>query len=218
MQFITFTIYLYIIMFNPYRLHPWHGVEIGAEAPAVVTAYIEITPSDTVKYEIDKASGILKVDRPQMYSNVVPALYGFIPQTYCKEEVALHCMLKTKRVGIEGDGDPLDILVLTEHRIEHGDILVQAKPIGGLLMIDQNQADDKIIAVLQQDSMYSHYNDLSELPEGIITRLKHYFLTYKRAPEGSQPIEIPHVYGRDDAYAVIQASQKDYEKWYPTNV
>lgn len=205
-------------MFNPYRLHPWHGVEIGAEAPRVVTAFIEITPSDTVKYEIDKASGILKVDRPQLYSNVVPALYGFIPQTYCKEEVALHCMLKTKRVGMEGDGDPLDILVLTEHRIEHGDILVQAKPIGGLLMIDQNQADDKIIAVLQQDSMYAHYNDLSELPEGIIMRLKHYFLTYKRAPEGAQPVEIPHMYGREDAYEVIEASRKDYEKWYPTTV
>jgi len=202
-------------MSNRYRYHPWHGVEIGNDAPNIVTSYIEITPSDTVKYEIDKGSGILKVDRPQLYSNVVPALYGFIPQTYCKEEVALHCMLKTKRVGMEGDGDPLDILVLTEHRIEHGDILVQAKPIGGLLMIDQNQADDKIIAVLLQDSMYAHYNDLSELPEGIIMRLKHYFLTYKRAPEGTQPVEIPHVYGREDAYAVIEASQKDYQKWYP---
>ena len=205
-------------MSNRYRYHPWHGVDIGSDAPGIVTAYIEITPSDTVKYEIDKASGILKVDRPQLYSNVVPALYGFIPQTYCKEEVALHCMLKTKRVGMEGDGDPLDILVLTEHRIEHGDILVQAKPIGGLLMIDQNQADDKIIAVLQQDSMYAHYNDLSELPEGILTRLKHYFLTYKRAPEGSQPVEIPHVYGREDAYAVIEASRKDYVKWFPSTV
>jgi inorganic pyrophosphatase len=202
-------------MSNRYRYHPWHGVEIGNDAPNIVTSYIEITPSDTVKYEIDKASGILKVDRPQLYSNVVPALYGFIPQTYCREEVALHCMLKTKRVGMEGDGDPLDILVLTEHRIEHGDILVQAKPIGGLLMIDQNQADDKIIAVLLQDSMYAHYNDLSELPEGIIMRLKHYFLTYKRAPEGTQQVEIPHVYGREDAYAVIEASQKDYQKWYP---
>ena len=202
-------------MSNRYRYHPWHGVDIGRDAPVIVTSYIEITPSDTVKYEIDKASGILKVDRPQLYSNVVPALYGFIPQTYCKEEVALHCMLKTKRVGIEGDGDPLDILVLTEHRIEHGDILVQAKPIGGLLMIDQNQADDKIIAVLQQDSMYAHYNDLSELPEGIITRLKHYFLTYKRSPEGSQPVQIPQVYGREEALQVINASRQDYTNHFP---
>lgn len=205
-------------MFNPYRLHPWHGVEIGAEAPRVITAFIEITPSDTVKYEIDKTSGILKVDRPQLYSNVVPALYGFIPQTYCKEEIASLCMQKTQRTGIDGDGDPLDILILTEHRIEHGDILVKAIPIGGLLMIDQDQADDKIIAVLQQDSMYSHYTDLEQLPEGIVTRLKHYFLTYKHAPEGSQPVEIPHIYGREHAYEVIQASQRDYKKWYPANV
>jgi inorganic pyrophosphatase len=202
-------------MSNPYRFHPWHGVEIGVHAPNVITAYIEITPSDTVKYEIDKPSGILKVDRPQLYSNVVPALYGFIPQTYCKEEIASLCMQKTNRIVMDGDGDPLDILVLTEHRIEHGDILVQAIPIGGLLMIDQNQADDKIIAVLQQDSMYSHFTDLNQLPEGIVTRLKHYFLTYKRAPEGAQPIEIPHIYGREDAFAVIEAAQKDYKKWYP---
>jgi len=202
-------------MSNPYRFHPWHGVEIGTHAPDIVTAYIEITPSDTVKYEIDKPSGILKVDRPQLYSNVVPALYGFIPQTYCKEEIASLCMYKTKRTVMDGDGDPLDILVLTEHRIEHGDILVQAIPIGGLLMIDQNQADDKIIAVLKQDSLYSHYTDLNQLPEGIVTRLKHYFLTYKRAPEGAQPIEIPHIYGREDAYAVIEAAQRDYKKWYP---
>lgn len=202
-------------MSEPFRFHPWHGVEIGAEAPQTVTAYIEITPSDTVKYEIDKPSGILKVDRPQLYSNVVPALYGFIPQTYCKEEVGSLCMHKTLRVGIEGDGDPLDILVLTEHRIEHGDILVQAMPIGGLLMMDQNQADDKIIAVLKQDSLYAHWTDLGQLPEGIITRLKHYFLTYKKAPEGAQPVEIPHVYGREDAYAVIRAAQKDYQKHFP---
>jgi len=202
-------------MDNTYRFHPWHGVDIGPNAPGIVTAFIEITPSDTVKYEIDKSSGILKVDRPQLYSNVVPALYGFIPQTYCKEEIASLCMHKTKRVGMDGDGDPLDILVLTEHRIEHGDILVQAIPIGGLLMIDQNQADDKIIAVLKQDSMYAHYTDLNQLPDGIITRLKHYFLTYKRAPEGTQPIEIPHIYGREEAYAVIEAAQKDYRKWFP---
>ncbi len=201
-------------MTHPFRYHPWHGVETGPNAPNIVTAYIEITPSDTVKYEIDKPSGILKVDRPQLYSNVVPALYGFIPQTYCKEEIASLCMQKTNRSGIDGDGDPLDILVLTEHRIEHGDILVQAMPIGGLLMIDQNQADDKIIAVLRQDSLYSHFTDLHQLPDGIVTRLKHYFLTYKRAPEGAQPVEIPNVYGKEDAFAVIRAAQRDYAKWY----
>lgn len=202
---------------NPiqYKLHPWHGIEIGPGAPELVTAYIEITPSDTVKYEMDKTSGILKVDRPQLYSNVVPALYGFIPQTYCKEEVAEICRKQTGlHEGIEGDGDPLDILVLTEHRIVHGDILVQAIPIGGLKMIDDHQADDKIIAVLKQDGTYTKWNDLFELPESIIERLKHYFLTYKLAPGSVQPVEIPLIYGKKEALEVIEASRRDYEKHF----
>lgn len=202
-------------MTDRYIHHPWHGVDIGSRAPEIVTSYIEITPSDTVKYEIDKASGILKVDRPQQYSNVVPALYGFIPQTYCREQVAALCMAQTGLTGIEGDGDPLDILVLTEHRIAMGNILVQSIPIGGFRMIDKNQADDKIIAVLQQDSMYAHFQDISQLPEGIVNRIKHYFLTYKRSPEGSQPVQIPQVYGREEALQVINASRQDYTNHFP---
>lgn len=199
---------------SKYKSHPWHGVDIGAKAPDIVTAYIEITPSDTVKYEMDKDTGILKVDRPQLYSNVVPALYGFIPQTYCREEVAALCMKQTGLTNMEGDGDPLDILVLTEHRIAHGDILVQAIPIGGLKMIDNNQADDKIIAVLQQDGTYSKWKDLFELPESIITRLRHYFLTYKLAPGALQPVEIPLIYGRAEALEVVEASRRDYRKYF----
>jgi inorganic pyrophosphatase len=195
---------------HPYKLHPWHGVPIGDQAPNVVTSYIEITPSDTVKYEIDKGSGILKVDRPQLYSNVVPALYGFLPQTYCGDAIAALCMQKTGMTQIKGDGDPLDVLILTEHRIVHGDILIQAIPIGGLLMIDKHEADDKIIAVMERDSMYGQYTDFSQLPEGVINRLCHYFLTYKRSVEGIQPVEIPNVYGREDAHAVIRAAQQDY--------
>ena len=200
--------------FNPYKLHPWHGVQTGSNAPDIVTAFIEITPSDTVKYEIDKPSGILKVDRPQLYSNVVPALYGFIPQTYCREEVAAICTRQTGLKNIIGDGDPLDILVLTEHRIMHGDILVQAIPIGGLKMIDNHEADDKIIAVLQQDSTYSKWNDLFDLPEAIVTRLRHYFLTYKLAPGEMQPVEIPYIYGREEALEVIEAARRDYANHY----
>jgi len=204
----------FMIVINKHKSHPWHGVHIGDQAPALVTAYIEITPSDTVKYEMDKASGILKVDRPQLYSNVVPALYGFIPQTYCKDEIAALCMAQTGLTGIEGDGDPLDILVLTEHRIVHGDILVQAIPIGGLKMIDNHQADDKIIAVLQQDGLYTKWKDLFELPESIIIRLKHYFLTYKLVPGKNQPVEIPHMYGREEALNVIKASMRDYKNGF----
>lgn len=201
-------------MNNPFKSHPWHGVPIGDQAPAVVTAFIEITPSDTVKYEIDKASGLLKVDRPQLFSNVVPALYGFIPQTYCKDEIARLCMEQTGMTGIEGDGDPLDILVLTEHRIVRGDILVQAIPIGGLKMIDDHQADDKIIAVLQKDAMYAHIEDIFQLPDAILQRLKHYFLTYKLYPNKAQPVEIPNIYGREEAMKVIEASRKDYAHYF----
>lgn len=199
---------------HQYKSHPWHGIEIGPDAPRIVTAYVEITPSDTVKYEIDKTSGLLKVDRPQLYSNVVPALYGFIPQTYCKEEVAAICIEQTGFKNIVGDGDPLDILILTEHRIVHGDILVQAIPIGGLKMIDDHQADDKIIAVLENDGTYGKWTDLFELPESIIIRLKHYFLTYKLLPGSVQPVEIPLVYGREDARKVIEASRIDYRNYF----
>lgn len=198
-------------------LHPWHGLDIGGDAPHIVTAYIEITPSDTVKYEMDKASGILKVDRPQLYSNVVPALYGFIPQTYCGASVADYCMRKSGRTDILGDHDPLDILVLTEHRIAQGNILVRAIPIGGFRMIDDGEADDKIIAVLEHDSVYQPYDDLHLLPPSIINRLKHYFLTYKRAPEGAQPVEITQTYGKAEAHEVILASRADYIRSFETN-
>ncbi len=89
-------------------------VWILGDAPNVVTAFIEMVPTDTVKYELDKVSGYIKIDRPQKYSNVVPALYGFLPQTYCGDLVAEYCMAQTERTDIHGDGDPLDICVLTE--------------------------------------------------------------------------------------------------------
>mgnify|MGYP003694373673 CR=1 FL=1 len=119
-----------------FRAHPWHGVSMGKDAPRVVTTYIEIVPTDTVKYEMDKLTGILRMDRPQQYSNVCPSLYGFIPRTLCAERVGALCSERTGRPGIQGDGDPMDVCVLTEKEISHGDILVQAIPIGGLRMID----------------------------------------------------------------------------------
>jgi inorganic pyrophosphatase len=202
-------------MVTEYKLHPWHGVQIGAEAPELVTAFIEIIPSDTVKYEIDKHSGYLKIDRPQKFSNTVPALYGFIPQTYCKEEVAkLSAKASGRKELVVGDNDPLDILVLTERQITHGDILVQAYPIGGLRLIDQNEADDKIIAVLKDDHLYGGWKNISDIPESIINRLKHYFLTYKQMPEVATKCEIVEVYGNEAAWQVIQASQLDYANYF----
>lgn len=197
-----------------YKSHPWHGIEIGDNAPEVVTSFIEIIPSDTVKYEVDKKTGYLKVDRPQKFSNIVPALYGFIPQTYCKGNVARLCMEKTGRTDIVGDDDPLDICVLTEREITHGNIIVQAIPIGGFRMIDGGEADDKIIAVLKHDALYGAWDDVSKLPSSIINRLKHYFLTYKQLPENEAKCEITDVYGREEAMAVIEASQRDYNEVY----
>ncbi|HML83619.1 MAG TPA: inorganic diphosphatase, partial [Bacteroidales bacterium] len=137
-----------------YKSHPWHGIEIGKNAPEIVVSFIEMVSTDTVKYEVDKATGYLRLDRPQKYSNTVPALYGFIPQTYSAERVGAFCAEKTGRTEVKGDGDPMDICILTEKTISHGDILVMARPIGGLRMIDGNQADDKIIAVLENDLVY----------------------------------------------------------------
>jgi inorganic pyrophosphatase len=198
-----------------YQSHPWHGVNIGTEAPEVVMSFIEMTPADTVKYEIDKESGYIKVDRPQKFSNIVPALYGFLPQTYCAEHVAERCMQQTSKTGIIGDGDPLDICVLTERNITHGNIIVPAIPIGGLRMIDNNEADDKIIAILKGDQIYEEWKDILDCPKSIINRLKHYFLTYKGIPGEEPPkVEIAEIYGREEALEVIRSSQADYNKHF----
>src|SRR5947209_15791177 len=97
-----------------FQAHPWHGIPAGEDAPGTVNAYIEIVPTDAVKYELDKRSGHLRVDRPQRFSSMCPSLYGFIPQSYCGEQVAQLCCDRTGTSGIQGDGDPLDICVLTE--------------------------------------------------------------------------------------------------------
>ena len=195
-----------------YKRHPWHGVSIGDDAPRKVTAFIEIVPTDTVKYELDKATGYLKIDRPQKFSNVYPSLYGLIPQTYCGDETGAFCSERTGRPAIRGDGDPLDICVLCERDISHGDVLVRAIPIGGLRMIDGDEADDKIIAVLQNDAMYGGWRDIPDAPAALVERLRHYFLTYKQVPGAAPPkVEITDVYDRDEAYDVINRSRADYE-------
>ena len=193
-----------------YKSHPWHGVDIGKDAPEIITTFIEMVPTDTVKYEIDKETGYLRLDRPQKYSNVVPALYGFIPQTFSADKVAEFCMEKTGRKDIKGDDDPIDICVITEKAITHGDILVRSRPIGGFRMIDGNESDDKIIAVLYDDAVFGDYKDISDCPELIIDRLKHYFLTYKDLPGKESEVEITHVFGIEEAHEVIRRSMKDY--------
>ncbi len=200
--------------------HPWHGVSLGDHAPTLVTCYIEIVPTDTVKYELDKASGLLKVDRPQKFSNVSPSLYGFLPRTYCAEDVAARCMARTHKTGVVGDGDPLDVCVLSERVIAHGGLIVTARPIGGLRMVDRGQADDKIIAVLDGDAAFSELKELAELPSALRARLEHYFLTYKLDPERSSEklekavVEIAEVYDAAEARLVIEASRRDYARHY----
>ncbi|HYO81786.1 MAG TPA: inorganic pyrophosphatase [Bryobacteraceae bacterium] len=195
-----------------YKPHPWHGISPGDLAPHVVQAFIEVVPSDTVKYEIDKVSGYLRVDRPQKYSNVCPALYGFIPQTYCGEAVAAFSAEKTG-FALEGDGDPVDVCVLTDRRIEHGNLVVECIPIGGFRMLDGDEVDDKVIAVLKDDATYGNVTDITEISESVLDRLRHYFLTYKQAPgEAHSSCRITHTYGREDAQMVIELSFQDYKQ------
>ena len=196
-----------------FQAHPWHGVSPGEKAPAELGAYIEIVPTDPVKYELDKGSGHLRVDRPQRFSSMCPTLYGFIPQTFCGDEVGALCAERTGVSGIEGDGDPMDICVLTEKAFAHGNFFLQAKPIGGFRMIDGQQADDKIIAVLLSDVAYGHIEDIDGCPKGLVDRLKHYFLTYKQLPaEAPRRVEIAAVYNQAEALDVIERSMRDYRQ------
>jgi inorganic pyrophosphatase len=198
-----------------FQAHPWHGVSPGKEAPQTVTAFIEIVPTDAVKYELDKETGHLRVDRPQRFSSMCPSLYGFIPQTFCGEQVAQLCAERTDACDIKGDGDPMDICVLTEKTFAQGNFFLQAKPIGGLRMIDGEQADDKIIAVLEADLAYGHVKDIDECPKALIDRLKHYFLSYKQLPgDAPRRVEIVDVYDRAEALDVITRSLSDYQKQF----
>jgi inorganic pyrophosphatase len=195
-----------------FKAHPWHGIMPGPNCPEEIRCFIEVVPGDQMKYEIDKESGYLIVDRPNLYSSVVPLLYGFIPMTYSADISAEYCMKQTGIDNLKGDGDPLDIIVLSDRYIPRGDIIVEAMPIGGLRMIDKNETDDKIIAVLKGDQTYGHFTDISDIPRALIKRIKHYFLSYKNDPENNRDsiVSIAGEYGREEAYEVIKAGLKDY--------
>ena len=198
----------------PFRPHPWHGIDPGPHFPEIVVAYIEITPTDGIKYEIDKHSGYLKVDRPQRFSNFCPTLYGFVPRTYCGEEVARH-VIKGSPETDRGDGDPLDICVISERPITHSEILVPARVVGGLRLIDRGEADDKIIAVLDGDYVWGKAQELDDIPPVLVERLEHYFSTYKLVPGEPPSIHVAGRFGFDDAAAVIAASLEDYAAEFP---
>jgi inorganic pyrophosphatase len=192
--------------FQPYRPHPWHGLPAGPDPPKLVNAFIEITTFDLVKYEVDKASGYLRVDRPQRTSSQPPALYGFVPRTYCAEAVR-----KLFPGADRGDGDPLDICVISERPIVKSEIIVPARPVGGFQMLDGGEADDKIIAVLEGDFVWGGIEEVSALPQILLERLYHYFTTYKLVPGSAERVQIQRTYGAEHAHRVIEAAMRDYD-------
>lgn len=154
-----------------YVLHPWHGVPYGENAPRFVNAVIEIPQGSRCKYEIDKASGLLKLDRVIYSSFYYPANYGFIPQTY------------------GDDKDPLDILVLTSVPVVPL-TLMSAKVIGVMQMKDNGDADDKIIAVAANDPGVNHYNNIEELPAHFLNEMRHFFEEYKTLENKTVTVEV----------------------------
>jgi inorganic pyrophosphatase len=195
-----------------FQAHPWHGVSPGDPAD-VVQAFVEIVPTDSVKYELDKASGHLHVDRPQRYSSQPPTLYGFIPQTYCGRSVGERCSERTGIPNMRGDNDPMDVCILTEKSMAHASFFLRARPIGGLRMVDGEEADDKIVAVLERDMAYGDLRDIADCPPGIVERLRHYFLTYKQMPgEPARIVRIAEVYDRIEAVEMIRRSLTDYRE------
>jgi inorganic pyrophosphatase len=193
--------------FYNWRPHPWHGLDSGPSPPTIVNAYIEITPFDMVKYELDKITGYIHVDRPQRSSSHPPSLYGFIPRTFCGEN------LRRLSPGSErGDEDPLDICVISERPINRSEVILKSKVVGGIQMIDNGEADDKIIAVLKNDNLWGTADNISGLPHILIERLSHYFSTYKLIPGQKSKMSIEKIYGNEHAFKVIDASLKDYQE------
>ncbi len=172
-------------------LNPWHDVELGDETPELVPAIIEVPKGSKTKYELDKATGMIRVDRI-LYSSVqYPANYGFIPRTYCE------------------DHDPLDVLVLGQEPVAPLSIM-RAKPIGLMKMLDHGEADDKIIAVHADDPEYAHYESIDELPPHRMTEVKRFFEDYKVLEEKNVVVE--DFFGKKEALQTILTSMNQYEK------
>jgi inorganic pyrophosphatase len=169
--------------------HPWHSIDPGKEAPVVVNSVIEIPRYSKGKYEMDKGSGLLKLDRVLFSSVHYPANYGFIPQTY------------------SDDHDPLDILVICSIDV-YPMCIVEARVIGAMEMIDEEEKDDKIIAVAKNDMSVNHINNLSELPPHTLVELKRFFEDYKKLEHKNVIVE--QFLDREKAYAIILESMKMY--------
>ena len=173
-------------MFNP-----WHEVETGDNAPELVNGIIEIPKGSRAKYELDKKTGMLKLDRVIYSAMYYPANYGFIPQTYCD------------------DHDPLDILVLTQITL-HPLTLLTAKPIGVMRMLDNDEADDKIIAVAAHDISVSHINDITDLPDYLLKEINNFFEDYKKLE--NKKVKVEDFLGKETAREIISQAMIDYQK------
>jgi len=195
------------------RPHPWHGLSPGSDPPSQLDVYVEITPFDLVKFEVDKNSGYLRVDRAQRTSSLPPALYGFIPQTYAGDRVA-----DLMPDVADGDHDPLDICVLSERPIARAEVIVSARVVGGIPMVDGGQADDKIIAILHDDPVFGRIREIEDVPEVLVGRLIHYFSTYKLRPESAESVQVNEPYDRAHAEAVVAAALEDYREEFPREV
>jgi inorganic pyrophosphatase len=172
-------------------MHPVHDIELPADITEFVPALIEIPRGSHLKYEVDKPTGLLRLDRVLYSAVFYPANYGFIPRTHAD------------------DGDPLDILVLMQEPVEPLTI-VRARAIGGLQMVDDKGGDDKIVAVCVDDPAVAHYTASSELPPHVLRELDRFFRDYKML-EGKRS-EVGELYGRDEALAVIRRSREAYDR------
>jgi inorganic pyrophosphatase len=177
-------------------LHPWHGIDPGKRAPEIVDCVIEVPRGSHNKYELDKATGLLRLDRVLHSAVYYPANYGFIPRTYCD------------------DRDPLDILVLGQEPVVPMCILT-ARPIGVMQMVDQNEEDDKIIAIHENDPAVAHYRDISMLPAHTLEELQRFFEDYKALEK--KKVRIERFKGRIDSHEIIQQSIRLYQASYTTD-
>lgn len=171
--------------------NPWHKVSPGENVPDLVNGIVEIPKNTRAKYELDKESGLLLMDRVIYSSMYYPANYGFIPQTYCD------------------DKDPLDILVLSQITIVPM-CIVSAKVIGVMRMLDGGELDDKIIAVAENDMSVNHMNDISDLPEHFFRELRNFFEDYKKLE--NKTVEVEDFQNAETAKEIIRKSITDYKE------
>lgn len=176
-----------------HNYNPWHCVSPGYDSPDIINGIIEIPKGTRAKYELDKKSGLLRLDRVLYSSVYYPANYGFIPQSYC------------------GDKDPLDILILSQIDLAPM-CIVPAKVIGVMRMLDNGEADDKIIAVAAGDPSMVHYNDVSELPTHFKTELMNFFEDYKKLEH--KTVVVEEFFGKEMALDILRESLELYDKLF----